>query len=83
METSAITAKGASDYYAMKGQYKPPYPSGTPEHDAYERGWMQSLKRDGGRLVDTSSPLGHHSKVAIPGKNTPNLYELARRKRDV
>lgn len=78
MDLSAITAKGASDYYSMKGEYLSPYQRGTPEHDAYERGWMQSLKRDGARLVN---PLPPSSKPLATKPAGPNLYELARKKR--
>jgi hypothetical protein len=56
MPTEAeIIAKGKSDYYAFKGVYKNPYPMASQEFNHYERGWTQSLKFDGGRLVEMSN----------------------------
>ena len=53
MPTEAeIIAKGKSDYYTLKGVYKNPHPMASPEFNHYERGWTQSLKFDGGRLVE-------------------------------
>lgn len=40
-----IIRQGKSDYFTQKGHYDNPYPTGSDEFNAYERGWMQSLKR--------------------------------------
>lgn len=37
--------QGAHDFLHGTGQFLNPYPSGTPEHNEYERGWVQALKR--------------------------------------
>ena len=52
MTLDEITALAGRQYYEHRGRYRNPYKLGTPEFDAYERGWMQSLKRNGARLVD-------------------------------
>lgn len=41
----AIIRQGKYDYFTQKGVYKNPYRSGSAEFNAYERGWMQSLKQ--------------------------------------
>ncbi len=51
-ELDAIRAKGKADYFAHNGEYSNPYPTNSPEFNAYERGWVQSLKDNGARLVD-------------------------------
>lgn len=43
---------GAKRYYEWNGEYRNPYSIGTPEYNLFERGWMQSLKRDNGRLAE-------------------------------
>lgn len=56
MATEAqIIAKGKSDYFHNGGVYRNPYPLASNEFNHYERGWMQSLKVDGGKLVKGSS----------------------------
>jgi len=37
--------EGMSSYSNRNGNYKNPYSSGTPEYNAFERGWSQALKR--------------------------------------
>lgn len=34
-----------SSYFNKERNYKNPYSSGTPEYNAFERGWTQALKR--------------------------------------
>lgn len=52
MDTEAeIIARGKADYFSKKGVYSNPYSPASPEFNHYERGWMQSLKFNGGRLV--------------------------------
>ena len=70
-----IVSSGKNDYYSHKGVYKNPYASGTIECNAYERGWMQSLKFDNGRLVElTKRP---RTKPPEP-RPAVNLYALAK-----
>lgn len=54
MTLDEITALAAREYFEYQGAYRNPYRQGTPEFDAYERGWMQSLKRDDARLLGGS-----------------------------
>lgn len=51
-DLDAIRATAKADYFVKKGKYGNPYPPNSPEFNAYERGWMQSLKADGARLVE-------------------------------
>ena len=37
--------EGRKSYFSNKGKYANPYPSGSIEHDIFERGWSQALKR--------------------------------------
>ncbi|MGN2622812.1 hypothetical protein ACTCUN_06405 [Stutzerimonas balearica] len=37
--------EGRKSYFSNKGKYENPYPSGSLEHNIFERGWSQSLKR--------------------------------------
>lgn len=48
---SDINRLGARKYFENHGVYKNPYAVGTPEFNEFERGWMQSLKKDEGRLA--------------------------------
>lgn len=51
MTLSEINKLGARKYFKDHGVYRNPYVVGTPEYNEFERGWMQSLKRNGGQLV--------------------------------
>lgn len=55
MNFAEITALAARQYFEHRGTYRNPYAQGTQEYDAYERGWMQSLKKNDARLVSKSS----------------------------
>lgn len=56
MPTEAETiAKGKSDYYTLKSVYTTPYPMASQEYNHYERDWTQSLKFDGGKLIEISN----------------------------
>lgn len=37
--------EGMNSYANKEDNYKNPYSSGTPEYNAFERGWTQALKR--------------------------------------
>jgi hypothetical protein len=54
MTLNDINKLGAKTYFEDRGVYRNPYPAGTPEFNEFERGWMQSLKKDEGRLVSES-----------------------------
>lgn len=78
MKPEQIRESGARDYFAMSGKYSNPYAIGTAEHDAYERGWMQSLKRDGGKRVDAKGVPDFSQKGQSKAQNPVNLYALAK-----
>ncbi len=68
-----IVFKGKSDYYTFKGIYKNPYPTASQEFNHYERGWTQSLKFDGGKLVELSNKPAQ-VPVSPPQEPTYNAY---------
>ena len=37
--------EGEKHYLAYGSEYRNPYPPGTDEHNQFERGWSQTLKR--------------------------------------
>jgi hypothetical protein len=37
--------EGKKSYFSNKGKYENTYPPGSIEHDIFERGWSQALKR--------------------------------------
>ncbi|MGC5791375.1 hypothetical protein [Herbaspirillum huttiense] len=43
--------EGAAAYFSLKGMYRNPYGIGSEEFNDFERGWMQSLKRDDAKLA--------------------------------
>lgn len=51
MNLKDICKLGAKKYFEEHGKYKNPYPNGTLEFNEFERGWMQSLKRNEGKLM--------------------------------
>lgn len=76
-EESEIIAQGKSDYFSQHGVYHNPYKAGpVASFNAYERGWMQSLKRDEAKLVDKPPPDTDARYRIEPLKPTVNLYAL-------
>lgn len=55
MNLDEIIRQGAQRYFSDNGVYRNPHPCGSDAFNAFERGWMQSLKKDDGRLVSTAS----------------------------
>jgi hypothetical protein len=51
MLNEEIYELGKKMYYEKKGVYENPYTVGSSKYNQFERGWMQSLKRDNGRLA--------------------------------
>jgi hypothetical protein len=68
-----INREGAQKYFTDKGVYKNPYPVGSIEFNEFERGWMQSLKKDEGRLVNALPPSHHPEKRRT---NVPSDVEM-------
>lgn len=56
VDLDEVIRQGAQRYFTDKGVYRNPHPAGSDEFNAFERGWMQSLKKNDGRLVDSLSP---------------------------
>lgn len=52
----AVRQRGAREYFLHRGEYRNPFSVGSADYNSYERGWMQSLKRNEGKLVDLHSP---------------------------
>lgn len=52
MALDDIKRQGAKKYFEDRGAYQNPYPMGSAAFDEFERGWMQSLKRDGARHIN-------------------------------
>jgi hypothetical protein len=51
MDLREINKLGAKKYFEDHGVYRNPYPPGSAEFNEFERGWMQSLKKDNACLV--------------------------------
>ena len=62
-----------SDYYTLKGIYKNTYPMAPQEFNHYEHGRTQSLKFDGGKLVEMNNKPAQ-LPVAPPQAPTYNAY---------
>ncbi len=68
-----ISQEGARSYFEKRGVYCNPYPANTPEHNYFERGWSQALRKDDARLVNPISP----GEPLVPKAQAPtpkNLY---------
>lgn len=78
MNLSEICNLGSKKYFEDQGKYNNPYPNGTPEFNEFERGWMQSLKRDEGMLVGASNKLVRYAQndLAERIRNLPSEAEL-------
>jgi hypothetical protein len=60
-----IAEDGKRDYFLNKGKYQNPYSLGSIQFNDYERGWMQSLKYDNGRLVQLLDEKAKTASVKI------------------
>jgi hypothetical protein len=70
MDFSEICKLGGLSYFDDGGIYRNPYHIGSAEFNEFERGWMQSLKRDGGRLVSEKKPPPFGSREPKPYNDT-------------
>ncbi len=68
MDLPEITKLGTKKYFEDCGRYRNPYPSGSAEFNEFERGWMQSLKRDNGCLASQ-----HNHEFIGHGKGFPEM----------
>lgn len=69
----------AARQYAEGGKYRNPYGLNAAEFNAYERGWMQALKRDNARQLSEAPTPAPTPSVAQ--KPSVNLYEIAKGRR--
>lgn len=78
MNLREICELGSRKYFVDKGIYHNPYPSGTPEFNEFERGWMQSLKRNEGKLVDSTDKHIPFARDDSPAqtRNVPTEAEI-------
>lgn len=67
MTANDIKNLGEKKYFQDQGVYRNPYPIGSAEFNDFERGWMQSLKKDDGRLAGK----------ALQGSGTQNPTNFA------
>lgn len=67
MTTNDIKSLGEKKYFQDRGAYRNPYPQGSAEFNEFERGWMQSLKKDDARLA------GKALKIQLTEKSTPRV----------
>jgi hypothetical protein len=75
MTLDDIKKLGARKYFEDGGIYKNPHPMGTPEFNEFERGWMQSLKRDEGRHVNIGG--NRAERQSTPARTAPDPSELS------
>ena len=68
-----VRGEGERSYFTNNGAFICPYPHGTPEFDAFERGWVQSLKRDPNPVSATRSPPPLDYTQAAPSR-PPERY---------
>ena len=75
--------RGGREYYSHRGEYRNPFPTGSDAYNEYERGWMQSLRRDDGKLVPfanadplpelkhASPPSDYNAYAELKGRSRP------------
>lgn len=66
MNLDEIIRQGAQQYFSDKGVYRNPHSPGSDAFNAFERGWMQSLKKDEGRLVNAATPSVVSKRLNVP-----------------
>lgn len=66
MNLNDICKLGAKKYFEEHGRYMNPYPNGTPEFNEFERGWMQSLKRNEGKLMTSPEKYMPYARSDFP-----------------
>jgi len=75
----AIVLQAREDYRRAPTEYRPPYPIGSKEFDAYERGWMQALKRN--PMTNTASRFNWVEEGDVPSPHiAPSYNAYANRK---
>jgi hypothetical protein len=73
-----IVLQAREDYRRAPTEYRPPYPIGSKEFDAYERGWMQALKRN--PEANTTSRFEWVEEDVLSPRIAPSYNAYANRK---
>jgi hypothetical protein len=73
MTLDEIKNLGARKYFDDQGIYRNPYAAGSPEFNEFERGWMQSLKKDEGRFVGETERIAKRQSNGI----SPTATDIA------
>jgi hypothetical protein len=66
--------RGEREYFLHRGEYRNPYEVGSADFNAYERGWMQSLKRNDGNLVQSHAAKHAPTRAPSAAPSTYNAY---------
>jgi hypothetical protein len=67
----AVRQRGAREYFSHRGEYRNPYTVGSADYNSYERGWMQSLKRNEGNLVNLVNLVNPASPPSVSRPTPP------------
>ena len=78
MDLRQIWELGSRKYFEDHGKYCNPYSNGTPEYNEFERGWMQSLKLNEGKLIGASDKYIPYARHDAPERirNGPTEAEI-------
>ncbi len=68
-----IRQQGARSYYELRGEYRNPYPSNSPEYNHFERGWSQALRKDDARQI-SSPPSASQPSGKTTVRKSENPY---------
>ena len=72
-KADGASVRGARDYLRDAGRYPNPAPLGSDAFNKYERGWMQSLKKDDAKLIVASNHTNAPTVRSIQ-TNSVNAY---------
>lgn len=76
MEPRDANRLGSKKYFEDHGVYLNPFQSGTTEFNEFERGWMQSLKRDDAQLVNSGDKVSTGYMTQEKPKDIPTAEEV-------
>ncbi len=65
-DLEAVREEGGRSYFINKGAFVCPYARDTPEFNYFERGWVQSQKRDPNPVKAISPPAPWNYTKATP-----------------
>jgi hypothetical protein len=73
-ELDGIRHCGEREYFQHRGEYRNPFEMGSDAYNAYERGWMKSLKLNGGKLGSAATPAPAVLPRRLPSTSEYNAY---------